>query len=129
VGPLNDPISGDTFTAIFEIDYPEDSFELYGFVSETVDATEQYHDYAPDVFAPYYEASSDDDPVDDDEVPVDNGGDNDEGSEDEPIENSEENNNDDNQETRDDSNGTPGFELFALIAAFAAVVFIIKKRH
>ena len=28
-----------------------------------------------------------------------------------------------------DSRGTPGFELFALIAAFAAVVFIIKKRN
>ncbi len=129
VGPLNDPISGDTFTAIFEIDYPEDSFELYGFASETVDATEQYHDYAPDVFAPYYEASSDDDPVDDDEVPVDNGGNNDEGSEDEPVLDSGENNDDTNQQSRDDSSGTPGFELFALIAAFAAVVFIIKKRN
>ncbi len=29
----------------------------------------------------------------------------------------------------EDSSGTPGFELFALIAAFAAVVFIIKKRN
>ncbi|MDG6219310.1 MAG: hypothetical protein QCI00_07705 [Candidatus Thermoplasmatota archaeon] len=30
--------------------------------------------------------------------------------------------------TSSPSNGTPGFELFALITAFAAIVFIIKKR-
>jgi hypothetical protein len=128
VGSLTDPVSGNTFTATFEIDYPEDSFELYGFASESVDATESYYDYAPDMFSPYYEGSTDDEPVDDSNQ--ENSDNND------ASDNDQNNTNTDNgagtNENTDSTSGTesesPGFEFFALIAAFAAIVFIIKKR-
>ncbi len=134
MGQLTDPISGNTFTAIFEISHPEDSFNPYGVASESVDATEAYYDYAPDVFAPYYEASSDDesDPSEDD-TGDDDTDDTDDADTDNGDDNSETNSAADNgpgENDRDsDANGTPGFEPFALIAAFAAVVLLIKKRN
>ncbi len=75
MGQLTDPVSGDTFTAIFDINHPEDSFDIYGMASESVDATEAYYDYAPDMFAPYYQDSSGDDGTEPEEEddPSDNG--------------------------------------------------------
>lgn len=133
LGELNDPVSGDTFTAIFEIDYPEDSFELYGFASETVDATEQYHDYAPNMFAPYYEGSTDDDePVDDTDPGEDTETEDtdDTGKTDSNDLNSDESTDkvDNTDPNIDGDKGTPGFGVFVLIAAFVAAVFIIKRR-
>ncbi|MBS3748982.1 MAG: hypothetical protein KGY65_01240 [Candidatus Thermoplasmatota archaeon] len=122
-GSLNDSVSGDISTAIFEIDYPEDSFELYGFASDSVDATKTYHDYVPNMFAPYYEGSTDDDePVDD----TDPGDSTDTGDTDttEPGDTNTEG----QTTTTPPPSGTPGFEFLALIAAFAAILFIVKKR-
>jgi hypothetical protein len=130
-GQLNDPISGDTFTAIFEISHPEDNFDLYGFASESVDATEAYYDYAPDMFAPYYEASTDDnEPVDEtDSGDTDNTEDTDttDSTDQTTDETTEITDNPDS--TTDTDNGTPGFEFLAIIAAFAAIIFIVKRRH
>lgn len=59
-GSLTNPVSDDTFTAIFEIDHPEDDFDIYGFASESVGAMEAYYDYAPDSYAPYFGESTED---------------------------------------------------------------------
>jgi len=130
LGELNDPISGNTFTAIFEIDYPEDSFELYGFASESVDATEQYHDYAPNMFAPYYEGSTDDDePVDDSDPGDSTDTDDTENGDDTDKTDPGDTNTEGQTTTTPPPSGTPGFEFLALIAAFAAILFIVKKRN
>jgi hypothetical protein len=128
LGELNDPISGNTFTAIFEIDYPEDSFELYGFASESVDATEQYHDYAPNMFAPYYDGSTDDDePVDGtDSEDSDNTDDTDTtDSTDQTTDETTENT--DNTDSTSDK-GTPGFGILALFAGLAITLIITKRK-
>jgi len=128
LGELNDPISGNTFTAIFEIDHPEDSFELYGFASESVDATEQYHDYAPNMFAPYYEGSSDDDePVDEtDPGDTDNTDDTDTtDSTDQTTDETTENK--DNTDSTTDK-GTPGFGILALFAGLAIALIITQRK-
>jgi hypothetical protein len=128
LGELNDPISGNTFTAIFEIDYPEDSFELYGFASESVDATEQYHDYAPNMFAPYYDGSTDDDePVDGtDSEDSDNTDDTDTtDSTDQTTDETTENT--DNTDSTSDK-GTPGFGILALFAGLALALIITKRK-
>jgi len=130
LGELNDPISGNTFTAIFEIDYPEDSFELYGFASESVDATEQYHDYAPNMFAPYYEGSTDDDePVDDSDPGDSTDTDDTENGDDTGTTDLGDTDTEGQTTTTPPPSGTPGFEFLALIAAFAAILFIVKKRN
>lgn len=128
LGELNDPISGNTFTAIFEIDYPEDSFELYGFASESVDATEQYHDYAPNMFAPYYEGSTDDDePVDEtDPGDTDNTDDTDTTDSTDPTTDETTENTDNTDSTID--KGTPGFGILALFAGLAIALIITKRK-
>ena len=124
MGQLTDPVSGDTFTAIFEINHPEDSFDLYGSATESVDATEAYYDYAPELFAPYYEGSTDDDePVDD----TDPGQDTD--TDDTDTTDPGDTNTEGQTTNTPPPSGTPGFEFLALIAAFAAILFIVKKRN
>lgn len=120
LGQLSEPISGNTFTAIFEINHPEDSFDLYGFASESVDATEAYHDYAPDIFAPYYEGSKgDDEPVDEtDSNELNTSGDIDEST--------KETDEIDSKSISD--KGTPGFEIFAFLYAFIIMLLFVKKR-
>ena len=133
VGSLNDPVSGDTFTAIFEIDYPEDSFELYGFASESVDATEQYHDYAPNMFAPYYEGSTDDDePVDDTDPNEDTDSEGTDNTDDTDTTDSTDLNTDedtDNTEsTTGTDTGTPGFGIFALLSGLVIALLFTRRK-
>jgi hypothetical protein len=130
-GQLTDPVSGDTFTAIFEIDHPEDSFNLYGVASESVDATEAYYDYAPNMFAPYYEGSTDDDEPVDDPDPGDS-------TDADDTENANDSDNTDQTDTTDlntddttddGGGGIPGFETIALIAAIGIALILLKRKN
>ncbi|MDG6219311.1 MAG: hypothetical protein QCI00_07710 [Candidatus Thermoplasmatota archaeon] len=114
--------SGNTITATFDLVGTFTSgVDLWGWAVEyttygnTMD--DWWADWAPNEESPYYEQyrGEDDpeDPVDDPEDPVDDPED--------PVD-------DPDQSRPAPPNGTPGFELFALITAFAAVVLIIKKR-
>ncbi len=131
MGQLTDPVSGDTFTAIFEINHPEDSFNLYGSASESVDATEAYYDFAPNMFAPYYEGSTDDDEPVDDPDPGDS-------TDADDTENANDSDNTDQTDTTDlntddttddGGGGIPGFETIALIAAIGIALILLKRKN
>lgn len=127
MGELTDPISGNTFSATFEIDHPEDDFNIYGFASESVDAMEAYYDYAPNSYAPYYEASSTEDDTSDDTLPVDDGADENQNEQtDDNAEEDETTSEEKNDQTT--ATDTPGFELFFLIAGLATALIIFKRR-
>ncbi len=126
-GQLTDPISGDTFTAIFEINHPEDNFELYGSATESVDATEAYYDYAPNTYAPYYEGTSNDETDSNESENTQNG-------EDQTVTEGETDTGSENTEDNVDSDGdtgsdTPGFEILTAIAAISIALILLKKRR
>ncbi|MEF8879307.1 MAG: Heimdall-CTERM domain-containing surface protein [Candidatus Thermoplasmatota archaeon] len=57
---LENPVSGNTFTATFELDNPDASYELWGYSAETVsDSNEWWGDYAPSEHAPWYSGGGD----------------------------------------------------------------------
>ncbi|MFO8078371.1 MAG: hypothetical protein R6U21_07015 [Thermoplasmatota archaeon] len=109
---LDDPISDDTFTATFEIDNPDESFNVYGFTHESSGSEEQWGDYAPNEYAPWYSGNEDTDDTDDGTADGDN-------------------ESTDNTSNGEDTsgNGTPGFELVLLfLSIVVASIFIIKRR-
>jgi len=57
--PLVDPVSGNTFTATFEIDDPGVTYTVHGYTIEYKEAGgeglgEMWQDYAPDTYSPWY---------------------------------------------------------------------------
>ena len=129
---LNDPISGDTFTATFEIPNPDESYNVYGFTVESTSSEEQWGDYAPADYAPWYSESDSDDTDDTDNT--DNSDDTDDGTtngaDDSTDETTDGEKTDDTNTGGDTpSNGTPGFELvLVFLAIVVASIFIIKRR-
>lgn len=121
---LDNPVSGNTFSATFEIDNPDESYTVYGYTQEYIGSEEHWGDYAPNEYAPWY---SEDDDTDD----SDNGDDTDT---DDGTTNGDNNSTDkatDGTSNGEDSpgNGTPGFELMLVfLAIIVATIFIIKRR-
>jgi PGF-CTERM protein len=99
---LDNPISGNTFIASFEIDDPTLDYEVIGFNVESSDPDaehgEAWWDYAPNTEAPYYGTNG-------------NGGNGDGGDGD-----------------GNGGDGTPGFEALAVIAAFGAAFILLRRR-
>jgi len=114
-------VNGDTFTGTIEIDETGTMSSIVGIAYEylvdyttVIDPTtyDFYLDYVPGTLAPWYTG---DDDTGDDDTGDDDTGDDDTG--------------DDDTETDDgDDNGTPGFELLAVIAALAIALIILKRR-
>jgi hypothetical protein len=119
---LTDPVSGNTFSATFEIAHFDPSFELWGVTIEhTIDpmSSEDPVDYWTDVTTNYFELF----PSEDEEDDVD---------EEEPEIDDEDVISPNGDDTGGNGNGdkggeTPGFELLAVIVAFA-ITFIILRR-
>jgi len=107
-GELTDPVSGNTFTATFEIADFDSTFEVWGATLESKLGT--WMD-----FAVIYSGDDDDD-VEPDEEDDDN--------EDIILPNGDDTDGDGNG---DKGGGTPGFEILAFIVALA-IAFIILKR-
>ncbi len=119
---ISDPISGDTFTATFEVDNPDDSYNVYGYVSEYTSSEEQWGDYAPNEYADWY--SEDEDTDDTDETEDDTTDEEDDGTDTDNKETEEDTSND--GDTSD--NGTPGFEIISLFVAVVAVLLVLTKK-
>jgi len=102
---LEDPISGNTFTAIFEISDPNADFSVEGLNVEsdfTGDRTDEgWWDYAPDSAAPYYLGGNG------------NGDGNDV--------------NGNGNETQSKP-GTPGFEVISVLVALSAAIIFLRRR-
>jgi hypothetical protein len=110
VSQLENPISGNTFTASFEVSDPDAQYTLYGFNAEHTDIDaehgEAWWDYAPNTYAPWYSAGDGDGDGDGDGNG--NGGNGDNGG--------------------NGSSGTPGFEAIILIAAIGIALIIIRRK-
>ncbi len=105
---LDDPVSGDTFTATFEVDNPDESYSVYGYTVESASSEEQWGDYAPSEYAPW-----------------DSGDDTDEGD---TGDDATDGGDDDTDGTSDGGDGTPGFELPFVFLAMVVVSIILVKR-
>lgn len=133
-GTLSNPVSGNTFTATFEISNSDASFDLWGYAMETV-GTEAYHDYAPNSYAPYYEGGSTEDSGTDegtdsnDSEDTQNGEDNTGGTEGDGETDAGSENTENTEDTAGDSDsGTPGFEILTLVASVAIALILLRKR-
>ncbi|MBS3802605.1 MAG: hypothetical protein KGY65_07640, partial [Candidatus Thermoplasmatota archaeon] len=106
------------------------SFNLYGSATESVDATEAYYDYAPEIFAPYYEGSTDDDEPVDDTDPGDSTDTDDTDTTDSTDSNSDEStdNTDNTDSTNGKDTGTPGFGIFILLAGIGIALIFTKRK-
>lgn len=102
---LENPVTGNIFTATFEVSNPDADYEVWGFSAEYLDIGDQggeaWWDYAPDSNAPWY-------------IPGDN---------------NNNNNNNDGTTTNEKDDGTPGFEAIILLAAVAVALILIKRRR
>jgi len=97
---LDNPISGNKFTASFEISDTSIDYTAIGFNTEHSDVNDQsaesWWDYAPNSEAPYYSADDGDKKGD--------------------------------ENTGDGNSGTPGFEVIAILAAMAIVTIFYYRR-
>ncbi len=109
VEQLENPISGNTLTASFEVSDPSKDYSIYGFNVEhsNIDDNqgEAWWDYAPNDYAPYYSGG-------DGTGGDDTGGGNGDGGDDEPP-----------------TPSTPGFEIIGLISAVAVAFILLKKKR
>ncbi|MEF8848185.1 MAG: Heimdall-CTERM domain-containing surface protein [Candidatus Thermoplasmatota archaeon] len=126
---LDNPVSGNTFSATFEVDNPDESYNVYGYTQEYIGSEEHWGDYAPNEYAPWY--SEDDDTTDDDTT--DGGEDNtpDNATDGDSADNATDDGETDDTSNGEDSsgNGTPGFELvLVFLAAILISVFLMKRR-
>jgi len=100
-GELENPVSGNTFTATFEIDNPDATYSVWAYSAEYAEAGDEsgeaWWDYAPDTYSPWYTSDGDDGT---------NGGDGNGGT----------------------GGGTPGFETLAVIAALGIAFIVLKRR-
>ena len=97
---LDDPISGNTFTATFEVSNPDSDWQVYGFNVEYYEPGneqgEAWWDYAPNSNAPWYTGG-------DGDGDSGNGG-------------------------SSGSSGTPGFETITVIAAVGIALIILRRK-
>jgi hypothetical protein len=123
-GTGNDPVvSGNTISTTFDTTLSDDSgYEIIATAYQYTVLNDQTAEYWVDSNEPM--ANEDDDSGD---TSVDDNGD-DSGTDDSGSTDSGDTGNDDENTNVPPPSGTPGFEFFALIAAFAAIAFIIKKR-
>lgn len=110
---LNDPVSGDTFTATFEVDTPDDSYSVYGYTLESTSSEEKWGDYAPADYAPW---DSGDDGTDDGDT--DGEDDNTDGTDNGGTDNG-------------GDGGMPGFEILPLFGAIGILLlfFTMKRKR
>ena len=98
---LENPVSGNTFTATFEIDNPDATYSVWAYSAEYAEtgdeSGEAWWDYAPDTYSPWYTGDGDDGT---------NGGDGNGGT----------------------GDGTPGFETLVVIAALGIALIILRRR-
>ncbi|MBS3748973.1 MAG: hypothetical protein KGY67_04660 [Candidatus Thermoplasmatota archaeon] len=118
-----------TITATFDsVGSFETGIELWGWAAEYTQhndmSSEWWGDWAPESYAAYDGTDSDDDEPVDDTDPGDST-DTDDTDTTEPGDTNTEG----QTTTTPPPSGTPGFEFLALIAAFAAILFIVKKRN
>lgn len=110
-GALEDPVTGSTFTATFDIDDPDATYAVYGYtieLKETGDESgESWQDYAPNLYAPWYTGDGDGN--------GDGDGDTGDG---------------DTDGNGDEGGGikVPGFEIIAVISALAIALIILRRR-
>lgn len=120
--------SGNTFVVTFDaVGTFTGIEEFWGFSQEFYDLSDEltgeyWADWAPESYSWYDEDDSDDTSVDDN-------GDDDTGDDDTGSTDSGDTGNADENTNVPPPSGTPGFEILALIAAFAAILLIIKKRE
>ena len=99
---LDNPITGNTFTATFDVDDPNLDYQAIGFNVESsnpdAEHGEAWWDYAPNTEAPYYGLGG-------------NGGTN------------------GGTNGGSDNGGTPGFEIITLIAALGIAFIILRRKH
>ncbi|MFO8133875.1 MAG: hypothetical protein R6U10_08110 [Thermoplasmatota archaeon] len=107
--PIDDPVSGDTFTATFEVENPDASYELWGAAAESpAEGSEEWGDYAPSEYAPWDSGDDDTDDGDTDDGAADGGDDG----------------------TGNGGDGTPGFEVpFVLLAMLVAGILLVKRKE
>jgi hypothetical protein len=113
---LEDPVSGNTFTATFTIDDPLESYTLRGYAQQLESIgdesiVEWWGDFAPDDY--FYDYTGYEEP--DEEEP-----DEEEPDEEEPDE-------EDESSTGDNQN-TPGFEIITLILGITVFIFVYRRR-
>jgi uncharacterized protein YxeA len=112
--------SGNTISATFDvIGTFQTDIEVWGWAAEYTTygdtAAEWWADWAPEEYS-WYEGNDSEDTSEDDSE-------DDSGEDTSSTETGETDNGDKN------TNGTPGFEIFALLTALIAIVFIIKRRN
>ena len=107
---LDNPISGNTFTASFEISDPSAEYTVIGFNAEYSDPDDEHGeawwDYAPNSQAPWFGMGGDGDGDGDGDGNGDGNGD----------------------DGTPPPSGTPGFETLAVIGAIAVALIILRKR-
>jgi len=117
---IDNPISGNIFTATFEVSDPNLEYKAWGWTGEFSDFSNQggegWLDYAPGTFAPWYSAGGGDGDG--------NGGTGDGNDDDTNGDDGTGTNGDDGTDTTD---GTPGFETLTIIAALG-IAFILLRR-
>lgn len=121
---LDNPVSGNTFSATFEVENPDESYNVYGYTQEYIGSEEHWGDYAPNEYAPWYSGDEDTDDTDD----SDSGDDADDGTTNGEDDNTDDATDDTGNGEDTFGNGTPGFELILVFLAIAAGIFIIKRR-
>lgn len=123
--------SGGTITATYDvIGTFETGIEVWGWAAEYTTygdmSNEWWADWAPESYSMYDEDDSSDtsgDDTDTDDSNQDSDNDTNGDGTDTTNENSES-----DDDGKDSSSGTPGFEFLALIAAFSAIIILVKKR-
>jgi hypothetical protein len=119
---------GGTLTGTIELMGSSEPTHLWGYATESIvdytedidlTAVEWYGDWWPDIYSPWYGIIDDDDTGGDDTGGDDTGGD-DTGGDD--------TGGDGTGGSTTDENGSPGFELIALIVGFALLIFVFRKK-
>lgn len=138
-GMLDNPVSGNTFTAVFDIQDPDATFTVWGeaieYTSlEDTQTSEWWGDWAPATYAPWYTGEDEEitcyrcnpqtgelesDIFEGDECPT--------GWQASPPD-CEDDTTEENGNDNGDGDGTPGFEALALISAVAIALMILRRR-
>lgn len=109
--PIDDPVSGDTFTATFEVENPDASYELWGATAESPAGSEKWGDYAPSEYAPWDSGDDDTDEGDTDDGDTDGEDDGTDGTD------------------NGGNGGMPGFEILSLLGAIGiTLLYFTTKR-
>ncbi|MBS3801804.1 MAG: hypothetical protein KGY65_03550 [Candidatus Thermoplasmatota archaeon] len=128
---IDSPVSGNTFSATFEVDNPDESYTVYGYTQEYIGSEEHWGDYAPNEYAPWHSEDDDTDDTDetDDTDDSDSGDDTDDGTTNGDDDSTDEATDGTSNGEDSPGNGTPGFELMLVfLAIIVATIFIIKRR-